>query len=85
MITYIKKRACFFRLFFVLQILHFSLAGQGINNIWVFGYANYSGAPWGTYNLSFYNNLFSIDTVPRLINELTTAANISDSSGNLLF
>jgi hypothetical protein len=85
MISYLKKRACFFRLFLFFSFTCFISVGQGINNLWLFGYANYAGAPWGTYNLDFNNPPFTIDTVSRSIDEYVTNANIADSSGNLLF
>ena len=59
--------------------------GQGINNLWLMGYDDFVGPPWGTYNLNFNAISFNLDTVHYKNGNGITNANIADTSGNLLF
>ncbi|MBP6657777.1 MAG: T9SS type A sorting domain-containing protein [Bacteroidia bacterium] len=56
-----------------------------LNNLWLFGYANGSGAPLGGSRIDFISG--SIDTMldPRQLNFNATNAVISDNAGQLLF
>lgn len=85
MITLIKKRACFFRLFFIIFLSYCSVNGQGVNNLWLLGNDTSYAPYWGTYDLNFNNTSFAIDTLNHKIAQQTTNANIADTSGNLLF
>ena len=56
-----------------------------LNNLWLCGYANGSGAPLGGSRIDFISG--SIDTMldPRQLNFNATNAVISDNAGQLLF
>ena len=58
---------------------------QGINNLWLFGYGHQWGPPWGATNFDFNSGTLNMYTTTRGMNFFRTAANISDSQGNLLF
>ena len=57
------------------------ILGQGINNLWLMGYAGGGGA----FNLDFSSGSLSTYATNRQMNMRTTNANIADTSGNLLF
>ncbi|QQR87181.1 MAG: T9SS type A sorting domain-containing protein [Flavobacteriales bacterium] len=60
--------------------------GQGLDNLWLGGYDNWFGAaPWGGSSINFTTGTPVIYQDPRSIDLLHTAANISDSNGELLF
>jgi len=70
-----------------LNFCCFLLSGQntGINNNWLFGYGSYWGHPWGHTLIDFSSGtpVYTYDSLEMDINR--TSANISDTSGNLLF
>lgn len=85
MINSCAKRACSYGLFLLLYFTNLPLNGQGFNNLWLFGNDTSQNFPWGSYNINFQNNPFTIDTVPARITVQNTNANISDTNGELLF
>ena len=58
---------------------------QGINNLWLMGYANSYGAPFGGNTIDFNNGFPDTSSTLRTLNFSTTNANISDTLGNILF
>ena len=71
-------------LFFLLVHSHF-LFSQGMNNLWLGGYGEQWGPPWGGVDLNFMSGSLIITTVTRTMDYKRTNANITDASGNLLF
>lgn len=70
----------------VLLILINNLAyNQGVNNLWLFGYYNYTIPPFGGGIIDFSSGTAIVDTNQRKINFSDTNASICDDSGNLLF
>lgn len=70
-------------IFFILT--HFSNAQQGVNNIWLMGYANNGGLVAAHPKFDFYNGapVITLDSLDMRFRH--THANISDVQGNLLF
>ena len=62
-----------------------AVLGQGLDNLWQGGYENFSPPPWGGSQMDFYSGVPLIALESRTIDIYHTAANISDSAGNLLF
>ena len=60
-------------------------SGQGINNIWITGYDNGSGAGFGNSFFNFSFQPVAISQQNCSLNFDRTCATISDSAGNLLF
>lgn len=58
---------------------------QGINNQWLTGYASWAGLPYGGTKIDFFSGAPVINYVSRPMDLSRTHANISDSSGNILF
>ncbi len=59
---------------------------QGIDNLWYMGYDNSAGLPWGGFNIDFISSSPVINYIGYRPLDLSRAhANISDSSGNMLF
>jgi hypothetical protein len=58
---------------------------QGITNWWVLGYESYWGAPFGHTTFDFFSGAPVISPDSLEMDFERTAANISDSLGNLLF
>ena len=58
---------------------------QGLNNNWIQGYQSWGGTPFGHNRLNFFGGAPTItyDSLPMDFRH--THANISDSTGNLLF
>src|SRR5688572_6603300 len=65
--------------------LPFHATSQGITNWWNFGYGSFWGAPFGQTLIDFSTGVpvITYDSLEMDFNR--TAANISDSAGNLLF
>ncbi len=57
----------------------------GINNNWLMGYQEWGGIPFGETKIDFYTGAPVISYYPIPMDFNHTHANISDSSGNLLF
>lgn len=76
------SRAYFIYLF-VLTLGH--VHAQGLNNLWMGGYGSQWGLPWGSTNIDFGSGSANIYYVDREMDFARTAANITDSNGNLLF
>ena len=62
-----------------------SCFGQGLNNLWLGGYETWSPTPWGGSNIDFITGAPMISLQSRVIDLKNTAANVTDSLGNLLF
>ncbi|NUQ16675.1 MAG: hypothetical protein HUU33_15290 [Flavobacteriales bacterium] len=60
-------------------------AQQGFNNLWLGGYANWAGPPWGGVDMQFSTGSLDIDSISRDIGFFRTNTNITDANGNLLF
>jgi len=62
---------------------------QGINNLWLLGYDNPTGPPWGLpyggIDIDFMTGVPDISFESRNINFTSTNASICDTNGNLLF
>nr|MBK9651764.1 T9SS type A sorting domain-containing protein [Bacteroidota bacterium] len=58
---------------------------QGMNNIWQHGYSTYATLPWNGTQMNLFNGDTSIVYHERKMPFNFTLANISDSSGNMLF
>ena len=74
-----------FILFVYIYFIPQALIAQGISNLWLFGYANPSGPPWGGGVMDFSQGYFQAYPQSRILNINTTNANISDSTGKFLF
>ncbi len=61
------------------------LSAQGLNNLWLGGYGEQFGEPWGGVDLEFLSGNLTISTSTRTMDYKRTSANISDNNGNLLF
>ncbi|QQR87182.1 MAG: T9SS type A sorting domain-containing protein [Flavobacteriales bacterium] len=60
--------------------------GQGLNNLWQGGYEHISGPPWGGSDIEFAGGTATISPqLSRVIDLQHTAANITSSTGELLF
>lgn len=72
-------------------MLIFTFAGsahsqnQGLSNLWYMGYASWAGPPTGGIDIDFYSGTPVINYVSRPMDLSRTHANISDTSGNMLF
>jgi hypothetical protein len=83
----------FMKIIFALSLcLSISITnGQGLDNIWMFGYDNPSpqggtwGFPWGGTNVDFNTGTPTNSYVVRSLDFYQTNSCISDSAGNLLF
>jgi hypothetical protein len=62
-----------------------SVFSQGIDNLWLMGYANNVGPPWGGSKIDFSSGSPIYSNESRLINLNCTNGLISNSAGNLLF
>ncbi|MBL7962936.1 MAG: T9SS type A sorting domain-containing protein [Flavobacteriales bacterium] len=62
-----------------------SAIGQGLDNLWMGGYENFSPPPWGGSDVDFVTGSPVISLQARDIDLYHTATNITDASGNLLF
>ncbi|MBK7753424.1 MAG: T9SS type A sorting domain-containing protein [Flavobacteriales bacterium] len=73
----------------VLVLLCYSstmvLSAQGLNNLWLGGYGEQWGPPWGGVDMDFSGGNMVISTVSRAIDFGRTSANITDANGDLLF
>ncbi len=67
------------------QLTICSVSGQGVTNLWLAGYDNPIGTPWGGLTINFFNGSPIIYEENRLLNFSETNAVISDVSGNYLF
>ncbi len=63
----------------------YALHAQGLNNLWMGGYASYAGLPFGGTDLDFISGALEVSYVNREMDYGRTSANITDQSGNLLF
>ncbi|MBV6405228.1 MAG: hypothetical protein GFGODING_01995 [Flavobacteriales bacterium] len=61
------------------------LVSQGINNLWLGGYGEQWGPPWGGVDMDFDSGSLIVSTISRDIGFSRTNANIADASGNLMF
>lgn len=68
-----------------LMTMHHASAQQGVNNLWMGGYEEESGAPWGGSDLDFYTGGIVISMEARSIDFYKTNSNIADIGGQLLF
>jgi len=59
--------------------------GQGIDNIWMFGYASYAGIPFGGMELNFMSGSMVLTYRPKPMNMSTTSVTHCDTAGNVLF
>ncbi len=59
--------------------------GQGIDNIWMFGYASYAGIPFGGMEMNFGSGSMVLNYQPRPMNMGMTSVTHCDSAGNVLF
>ncbi len=67
-------------------LMHLGAWSQtGINNLWLGGYSEEYGLPWGGTDLNFITGNLVISQVDRQIDFYRTSANITDASGDLLF
>ncbi len=69
----------------ILVLRPVALAQTGLNNLWMGGYSEEYGLPWGGTDIVFYNGSAVITQVDREIDFKRTSANITDPAGNLLF
>ncbi|MFM8916380.1 MAG: hypothetical protein ACKOGP_01390, partial [Bacteroidota bacterium] len=70
----------------VLLMFPVLLLSQGINNLWMMGYANYiGGLPWGGIDIDFTSGQPSINHTIREMDFRRAVSTICDNSGNLLF
>ena len=60
-------------------------AQQGLNNLWLGGYGEQWGPPWGGVDLDFMSGSLIISTVSRIMDYKRTNTNITDPNANLLF
>jgi hypothetical protein len=60
-------------------------AQQGLNNLWLCGYDDGWGLPWGGTDLEFVSGSLDISQVDRDIDFGRSAANITDAQGSILF
>jgi hypothetical protein len=58
---------------------------QGLNNLWMLGYNDPAGFPWGGTNIDFASGEPEIFYIEREMSFGRTATNITDGDGNLLF
>ena len=60
-------------------------AQQGLNNLWLGGYASFAGPPYGGVDLEFSSGSVIVTSASRDIWFFRTNANITDVDGSLLF
>lgn len=60
-------------------------AQQGLNNLWMFGYHQEDGLPWGAVDLEFGSGELVISQADRDVDFFRANTNITDAAGNLLF
>ncbi len=60
-------------------------AQQGLNNLWLGGYASWAGPPYGGVDLEFSSGSLEIDSAVWDIGFFRTNTNITDGNGDLLF
>nr|MBK9651765.1 hypothetical protein [Bacteroidota bacterium] len=58
---------------------------QGLNNLWMHGYSDWGGIPYGGTNINLYSGDTNIYYHSRSLPLNFAHSNITDSSGNLLF
>ena len=58
---------------------------QGLDNLWQGGFENWGTLPWGGSDIDFHSGAPVISIQSRTVDLKHTAANISDTAGNLLF
>ncbi|MEO8587918.1 MAG: hypothetical protein ABI432_00975 [Flavobacteriales bacterium] len=58
-------------------------AQQGLNNLWLGGYANWAGQPYGGVDIDFHSGNAVVTTMNRAIGFGRSSAKITDASGNL--
>ena len=58
---------------------------QGLSNLWMGGYGEQWGEPWGGVDMDFFSGSMVVSTVDRGIDFGRTSANITDMEGHLLF
>lgn len=73
------------RLILILVMLPLFSFSQGIDNLWMMGYENFSGPPFGGINLDFSSGAPVISYHLRQINYGDISVTICDSTGNFLF
>ncbi|MCX6290955.1 MAG: hypothetical protein NT126_04255, partial [Bacteroidetes bacterium] len=76
------KRSIF--TFFLILIIS-NCFSQGINNLWLMGYTNWHGLPWGGIDMNFSGGLLNVNYHNRIMNFGETNGEICDNNGNLLF
>jgi hypothetical protein len=62
-----------------------NILAQGLNNLWLGGYANWAAPPNGGVDLQFQGGSLVISSATRDIGYKRTTANITDMNGDLLF
>ncbi len=77
---------------FFLIIVHIAFGlcsinaqNQGLNNLWYQGYQSWGGPPLGGIEIDFISGIPIISYISRPMDLNRTHANISDTSGNMLF
>jgi hypothetical protein len=61
------------------------LIAQGLNNLWMGGYASWAGPPYGGVDIDFSSGSLVVSAVSRDIGFFRTNTNITDASGAALF
>ncbi|QQR87370.1 MAG: hypothetical protein IPJ76_03860 [Flavobacteriales bacterium] len=61
------------------------LAQSGLNNLWLGGFGSSAGPPFGGTNIDFFSGAADITYINREMDFRRATANITDSSGQLLF
>jgi len=74
-------------IYFILHLSNvYFVHGQGYNNLWLMGYANYAALPYGGTNIDFFTGTANAYFEPNRTLEFgSTVLNITDSLGELLF
>lgn len=75
----------FISLVSLLCILSFAWSQQGLNNLWMGGYANFAEPPYGGIDLNYESGGLQFSYPDRVIEFQRTNTNITDSQGMLLF
>lgn len=60
------------------------LSAQGLNDLWVGGFGEEWGQPWGGIDLDFTSWTLSVTTMDRDVDYFRTTANMTDAIGSLL-
>jgi len=66
-------------------LIQHAFAQQGLNNLWMGGYASSVGPPYGGVNMEFSTGSLEIGSMSRAIWFFRTNTNITDETGDLLF